>query len=608
MALGLLLVDLHGRGLPGLLPLLRVLLLPLRGRRQHRRGRPSDSRRGCRRQGRRVREKGRPGVAGEVELDHLQVLVQADERCWLEAEGDEVRQRIPVPVLHEDRQAHGRRHLELPVVRAEADRDIPPARVEDPRGQDGAHLAQGVLMLVVDHLVEVPPERGDLLLRLLHLDEGHPEHSPLPHEIRGVRQHRLEQRHGLPHPRPGAGDRNGHGRAVAHVRVVRLGEEADDGRALVRRRREHKAEAHDRRAAHVVADVADGKVKELLDGRVVGCPRVGHADHKHPPVAQDRVLVVRHLLHNGIRHFLPAKHDESEANGEASDDLLVLSVVRIVQHLHALLRGAPGLEQAHGDAGSLPRDRRVGVEDALDVFKELLIAGAHPRKAETEAPAVLDAFVVGLPQAVEQESPDVLAVVGVDEPEGIQRAALRVRRGDPMAREVRLHERLPLRQVPLVDDAEPRGDGELCPVGGPGKPLEVLPEERVDGRPAVHQRVGHDRRAVANAVARFNRRLDVLQNLQVAVVVRVQELQVQVDGRLPGDDAPEALKALLVLRNLGSVLRRRPGLRGLTCRLCLHVLGPVRGRGCALLGRGRLRRSSGGDGPHVGLHLKPHLH
>ena len=74
------------------------------------------------------------------------------------------------------------------------------------------------------------------------------------------------------------------GRAVADVGVVGLRQQGDDGRALVRHAQQQEAEVEHGGAAHVVADVADGVVQQLLQHAVVGGAPVRHADHKHAAI------------------------------------------------------------------------------------------------------------------------------------------------------------------------------------------------------------------------------------------------------------------------------------------------------------------------------------
>ena len=63
--------------------------------------------------------------------------------------------------------------------------------------------------------------------------------------------------------------------------------------------------------------------------------------------------------------------------------------------------------------------------------------------------------------------------------------------------------------VTFVNDAEGRGGREFGPVGGSGKPLEIVAKESVRGRAGMHERIGHDSRSVTNRVANLKTRAGI---------------------------------------------------------------------------------------------------
>lgn len=196
------------------------------------------------RDGRRVGKHGRAALGRDGELRHLEVRVQPHQHRGRQGQGDEVRQRVPVPVLREHRHANHRRHAVVARARAQADghvaacddgararqhpgqhrwsdpksaarcrevkckrdktilflvvcvpssmlhggtsarraREVFTSGVEQTRGHDGAHLAHGVLVLVLDHLVQLLAERRHPRLRLLDQDHGHGDESTLQHK------------------------------------------------------------------------------------------------------------------------------------------------------------------------------------------------------------------------------------------------------------------------------------------------------------------------------------------------------------------------------------------------------------------------------------------
>mmetsp|Transcript_36394 Transcript_36394/g.91901 ORF Transcript_36394/g.91901 Transcript_36394/m.91901 type:complete len:262 (+) Transcript_36394:1470-2255(+) len=134
----------------------------------------------------------------------------------------------------------------------------------------------------------------------------------------------------------------------------------------------------------------------------------------------------------------------------------------------------------------------------------------------------------------------------------------------------------------------------------------------------MHERVGQDGGGVRHAVARVHCALDVAQDLQVGVVVAVQEVEVQPDGRLAAQDVLQALQLGgvrgHVLRHLHSSLGSRRSGRGGRVRLhgVAARLGAVRGPALllrlllarALLGLGRGGQHRGGQLGHLLLLLR----
>ena len=120
---------------------------------------------------------------------------------------------------------------------------------------------------------------------------------------------------------------------------------------------------------------------------------------------------------------------------------------------------------------------------------------------------------------VERES----FVVGVDETEGVEGAALAVGGAAP---QIRLQELLALAEVAAVDYAE-RGRGrELGPVDGLAEPFEVLAEEAVIGGAGVHEGVGEGDGGVEDRIPGLEAVLDLVQDGLVGPVVAEKELEV----------------------------------------------------------------------------------
>ena len=88
-----------------------------------------------------------------------------------------------------------------------------------------------------------------------------------------------------------------------------------------------------------------------------------------------------------------------------------------------------------------------------------------------------DLLVTALLDLLEQVFSDLAAVVGVDESERVQAAALGVAGtvGGVLGK-VTLHERERPGLVAAVDDAQAGRRRELCPVGGASQPVQVVPK------------------------------------------------------------------------------------------------------------------------------------
>jgi len=81
--------------------------------------------------------------------------------------------------------------------------------------------------------------------------------------------------------------------------------------------------------------------------------------------------------------------------------------------------------QPHREARGLAGDSVVREEHHAQVLVQLLVARCHPGEAEAEARAVLDRLVVvRVAQRLGEVLEDALAVVGVDQPQRVQRPAL----------------------------------------------------------------------------------------------------------------------------------------------------------------------------------------
>ena len=173
---------------------------------------------------------------------------------------------------------------------------------------------------------------GQVLRTLLLEDECEAEERALAHKVDRVEDERLEERDGVGHARAGAGDADGQRGAVAHVRVVRLGELRDERGHLAAGAAEDEAEAEDGGAAHVVGDVGDGDVQQAAHGGVAARAGVRQRQRKHAAVAQHGVLVAGELADEAVGGGLLAEAQQRQRHADAADGLFVRRVVRLREH------------------------------------------------------------------------------------------------------------------------------------------------------------------------------------------------------------------------------------------------------------------------------------
>ena len=92
------------------------------------------------------------------------------------------------------------------------------------------------------------------------------------------------KKEGLAHTCTSTSDADSHASSVTQVWVVRLSEEADNARALIRASEQDKAQVENCCATHAVVHIAHRKVQKLLDAAVVVRTSVRQADRKHTAV------------------------------------------------------------------------------------------------------------------------------------------------------------------------------------------------------------------------------------------------------------------------------------------------------------------------------------
>lgn len=189
-------------------------------------------------------------------------------------------------------------------------------------------------------------------------------------------------------------------------------------------------------------------------------------------------------------------------------------------------------------------------------------------------------------------------MIRMNQAQRVQATTLRVSGArSRLLRQIALHQRQRILLVSAVNHAQRSGCRQLRPVRRSRQPLQVVAQELIAGRAAVHERIRDDGRRVADRHA--NGLLGGAQYLQVGMVAADQELQLNVDADLAGQNIDQLLDVLLVrLFAAGQAvdgsldLRRGGRLRSSGGGLCIHQ---QRRTGVTVLGSFGGRRSGGGQ-------------
>lgn len=194
------------------------------------------------------------------------------------------------------------------------------------------------------------------------------------------------------------------------MRVVTLTQELNDTGDLLRVAEEEESEGGHGRSTNVVRDVRNCNVEELANRRVRSCSGVGESESVHSSVSKDSVLsfdtvrnpigiagasstysIAQQALDHLVRLFLLSIKHERDSDGQSSNDLLVLSLVRVLDHLvEGLCRSRSEHDESHRVPSSFTCDGRVveeyvskGVVDFCIAFNRGMIrssAGQARRK------------------------------------------------------------------------------------------------------------------------------------------------------------------------------------------------------------------------------------
>ncbi len=132
----------------------------------------------------------------ELEVGDLQVVVKSDHGGWRKAEGQEMGEWEPVPVLREYRHADDTWHVEVAALCLETDGAVSATRVDDAQRERASKLGHRILVPVANNLLQGLADSGNLGVHgLILLDHNHSQRDKgtLPDKVGRILHHRLQQ-------------------------------------------------------------------------------------------------------------------------------------------------------------------------------------------------------------------------------------------------------------------------------------------------------------------------------------------------------------------------------------------------------------------------------
>lgn len=302
---------------------------------------------------------------------------------------------------------------------------------------------------------------------------------------------------------------------------------------------------------NIIIDIWDSTVEEFLHSIIVGGSCISSTNSVHCSISYNRVLGSKHLLNQSISLFLFAKNLESESHWESSDDLLVVLILNMVEHiLNRLLVSSSSHNKSHTICCSLTNDGRVSIiiKHLLKLREDIWVLGSHTNKSKPETDTMLDGLVLSrVSISIKEVVNEILTpLVLVDETickvstsTWVWGAWLLWR---PM--EVWVKDLKGSLFVSWVNDTEWGSCVEPIPVSCLSYPLEVVFQEGVVGGVGVHHGVGPDSGSMEDWGLWTDNLLDSVDNRDVSVVVLLQELEMKSISDLTSKNGADLTKSL----------------------------------------------------------------
>mmetsp|Transcript_12449 Transcript_12449/g.27239 ORF Transcript_12449/g.27239 Transcript_12449/m.27239 type:complete len:324 (-) Transcript_12449:2534-3505(-) len=322
-----------------------------------------------------------------------------------------------MPMLKPKYEANSTRHFRKSITRAERQGTVPAASINKSSGKDGSHLGKAALMLVANDGRQLFTEGLDLpivaRITLLHVNHRSSQKSSLTNVIRHIRKHGLQQRYAFGISSSGHCNSNSHATRVPNMRVETLQEKTDQlgntfgGFVQYQRQTNHCCHSY------IVAHITDCRVEQDSDSLVGSGATVCQRQAVHCSVTNDGITISPHLLNSGISVLFLPVIDQRQTHGNATNNLLMMSLTRVVTKLgnnfsKLFIRRRGGISSStsnenhtHGNTRRLSSHGTIGVQKLLELIHYTQITRSKARQTHTQGSSVRDDLIgMRVPQMI----------------------------------------------------------------------------------------------------------------------------------------------------------------------------------------------------------------